>query len=746
MNAEHPPAALAPGPLGAWRWPPTVAWNSVGATLLLMAMGIGYYAWRLFTPSSCAWLAPDAASWTARGVLPRHTAECPIPDDVPVTDVVRGVGEVALRFADGSLVTLPLTSSLPLVAGRFFDGFWTLLFISVMFLLAAYAFARQPTDRALGAALVFATGMAISNPTTLLGLPIEELDNTARRFYFVANTQGLFSLLWGELLLFTLLFPTPMMPWLRRVWARAALAVAPLVVWLAVTIALLLTIRSATERMQYVIQVQSMISSVTILAIVVVILRRLVRMRSDTSDFVGRQQMLWLGGTSLSSLAVGATLWIIPHAVTGSPLLPDDLIGLPGLIAAFGFGIALLRFRLFAMERYLVRLLVDTVVVLLAIGTMFLAARTVAHWFGWDTVTLMVVGGIVVALGAPALRSRVERGVNWIVYRDPQSPYQVLSGVAESLAGRDVDFQQVAFDIRRALRLPLVRIVADGVEASAGVVDDVPGAQPVEFPIGQTEGVLAAYTRGGDDRLTDVELRLLGDLALQVGTALHQLRLTAELRRSREQLVLAREEERRVIRRVMHDDLAPTLAGISLQTETVRRLLLQEAPPPERAMQVLDGIARDARATSEGLRHLSYELRPPALDDRGLIAAIEDVGVSLLPLRLTVDAALMGDLTATPLPAAVEVAVYRITVEALRNAARHASATSCTVHMRREPGRCLVDVVDDGAGIPAGVHAGVGVTSMRERATELGGSLYIESLATGGTVVRVQLPIGRDDG
>ena len=736
MSVQPDPAARRP-----------IAWSPVVGTLIVLAMGVAYVVWRFLVPSSCAWIPPDANSWTAEGALPRHTADCPIPDGVPVIDAVHGAHDVTLTMADGARVTLPVADTLPLVGERVVDGAWTLLFVVSMFLLAAYAFARRPDDRGLGAALVFSAGLIVSIPTTLIGLPIAELNSSWARIHFVANTQGLFSLLWGEILLFAMLFPAAMEPWMARRAVRLSIATAPLLLWLCVVVVVWTTMPMTAQRVHYVIQAQSMVSVLTILAIVAVILMRMVRMRLDGSDFVGRQQLLWLGGTALSSLAGVMTLWIVPHALIGRSLLPDDLIGLPGMIAVFGFGVALLRIRIFSMESVLVRILVDTIVVLAAIAAMVVVARTVAVWLDWDTATLMVVGGIAIAVGAPALRRRAERGVNWIVYRDPQSPYHVLSKVAESLAGRDIDFSQVIVDIGRALRLPLVTLTADGVSASSGCASNVlPEAEAVEFPFDGAGGVLTAYTRGRGDRLTQEEHRLLSDLALQIGTATHQLKLAEELRRSREQLVLAREEERRAMRRVMHDDVAPTLAGIALQSETARRLVLHAPSTTERALQVLDGIARDAQATSQALRDLSYELRPPALDDRGLVAAIEDVGVSLAPLRLIVDADGLGDLVERPLPAAVEVAVFRITVEALRNAARHASASSCTVTMRRDSGRCVVEVSDDGDGVSEGTHAGVGVTSMRERAAELGGVVTIESLVSGGTVVALELPVGGGDG
>lgn len=747
MSVQPDPVALTQRPLSAPDRPRSVAWSALIGALIVLALGASFFAWRVLTPSSCAWITADAGSWSSAGVVPRHTDGCPVPDGIAVTDVTRGAHDVAVAFADGSHATLPLTPTLPLAGERLLDGAWTLLFVVSLLALAAYAFVRQPSDRALGAALVFSSGLASSLPTMLLGMPLAELNSMWWRVHFVANTQGLYSLLWGEALLFAILFPTPLVPRVARRAVRLSIATGPLVLWLCASALILLLMPMTAQRVQYVIRAESMISVLAILAIAAVILHRMVRMRLDGSDFVGRQQLLWLGGTSLSALAGALTLWIVPHALMGRPLLPDDLVGLPGMVMVFGFGVALLRIRLFEMESVLVRILVDTVVVLVSLLAMLAVARTVAVWLHWDTATFMVVGAIAVAVGAPILRSRTERGVNWIVYRDPQSPYHLLSRAAESLAGRDVDFTRVILDMGRALRLPLVTLTAGAVSASSGCDANVaPEAEAVVFRVDDADGALTAYTRGRGDRLTAEEHRLLSDLARQIGTALHQLELTAELRRSREQLVLAREEERRAMRRVMHDDVAPTLAGIALQSETARRLVLQWPDSPERTLHVLDGIARDARVTSEALRDLSYELRPPALDDRGLVAAIEDVGVSLAPLQVIVDADGLGDLGRRPLPAAVEVAAFRITVEALRNAARHADATSCTVTMRRETGRCLVAVADDGGGIPAGAHAGVGVTSMRERAAELGGAVTIESLASGGTVVSLDLPVGGDDG
>ncbi len=224
---------------------------------------------------------------------------------------------------------------------------------------------------------------------------------------------------------------------------------------------------------------------------------------------------------------------------------------------------------------------------------------------------------------------------------------------------------------------------------------------------------------------------------------MHDAALSEELQRSRERIVLAREEERRVIRRTLHDDIGPTVAGIALRAETVRQLTDR---PAERGQltTALDGIGRDATAAARQLRALSYELRPPALDDRGLVLALRDQAARLAPLVVEVLAGDLGRPGRDPdsLPAAVEVAAFRIAVSAMDNTVRHAGADHCWVRVDLDERQLIVEIDDDGTGLPDGFRAGVGVTAMRERAAELGGDCSHEPRPGGGTRVRARLPIG----
>jgi signal transduction histidine kinase len=213
----------------------------------------------------------------------------------------------------------------------------------------------------------------------------------------------------------------------------------------------------------------------------------------------------------------------------------------------------------------------------------------------------------------------------------------------------------------------------------------------------------------------------------------------ADLQRSRERLVLAREEERRRLRRDLHDELAPTLAALGLTAATVGELITTD---PEEAALANQRLRAAIRATVGDVRRLVYDLRPPALDELGLVEAVGErasrYDAPQEGFRTTVEA----PEELPPLPAAVEVAAYRIVQEALMNVARHARASMCTVRLVCPDSRTLeVEVTDDGVGLPGSAEGGVGLSSMRERAAELGGTCEIERSSPTGTRVFARLPL-----
>ncbi|CCG03672.1 sensor histidine kinase [Blastococcus saxobsidens] len=294
-----------------------------------------------------------------------------------------------------------------------------------------------------------------------------------------------------------------------------------------------------------------------------------------------------------------------------------------------------------------------------------------------------------------------------------------------------------------SLRLPYVAVLGiDGsVLASRGVpvtpVDDVPLVhQRLVVGVLRLAGV-----RGGP-----VVGPVLGALAHQLAPVVRALDLSRELQASRERLVLSREEERRRLRRELHDGLGPALAGLTLRVDTARNTVGRD-PAVDRALR---GLRDDVQEAVADVRRIVEDLRPAALDDLGLVGAIDALArrMGAGPLRVAVEA----DGLLPPLPAATEVAAYRIAQEAVTNAVRHAGPTAAEVRVRvgTDTDRSLTLVVeDDGCGprtAPGRPGGGNGLATMREWAEELGGALVVGRRSGGGTVVRATLPLAAASG
>ncbi|MFB4289670.1 sensor histidine kinase [Nonomuraea sp. ATR24] len=224
--------------------------------------------------------------------------------------------------------------------------------------------------------------------------------------------------------------------------------------------------------------------------------------------------------------------------------------------------------------------------------------------------------------------------------------------------------------------------------------------------------------------------RVLATLAPYAADVAHAVRMAADLQRSRERILSTREEERRRLRRDLHDGLGQSLSSMAMIINIARSRLKDS---PDSADALLQDLRTGMDAVAGDVRELVHGLRPPALDDLGLARALRELAGPQVPVR--VEGAL------SDLPAAVEVAVYRIVQEALTNIRRHAEAETVTVTLRRE--RCVlrVTVTDDGRGLPESHRPGVGLSSMRERAAELGGICVITGEPGRGTRVEVMLPL-----
>ena len=349
---------------------------------------------------------------------------------------------------------------------------------------------------------------------------------------------------------------------------------------------------------------------------------------------------------------------------------------------------------------------------------------------------------LVSALVHVPLRARVWAWARRLTFGERAAPYDVVARLAARLEHTDDaagQLGEVAGAVAAAFGVSFVRVeVERGGGETLAVSHGHEPAQVRALAITDRDrevGRLLLPARGMRSRLSLRDERLLGDLVRQAALAVRTSRLAEELQESRERLVVSREEERRRLRRDLHDGLGPALGGVVFRLESAR---LQVDADPAAARATLQDTAVMVQDVVADVRRLVHDLRPPALDDRGLVGALRQLAERAGP-AVVVRA---GDLP--ELPAAVEVAAYRIAAEALANVARHAGATRAEVRLGCEGGGLLVEVADDGAGVPADAEAGVGLLSLRERADELGGRTEVlcPGLDGAGTLVRAWLPVG----
>lgn len=713
------------------------------AGVLPVLLGLGYLMWRLVTPSECAWVTPSPQDWAEMGVRPLTEPGCSLVSGSTVTDA-HTVGEtVILATGSGAVAELPVDPSGPLVGHLLAESTWTLAFVVSFFALALYATWRRPTDRMAATTVVMSGALLGSTLVTVVGLPAHAGFSGSARWVFATTTMPVYLLAWGTGLAWAVVFPTPL-PQRRIHMVWAAVAVAPIFVWLTAALLLARTSSTFTGWMHSAIIVQSALTVTALAASMALLGVRLNRSSQVVPGSVPRQQLLWVVGSFCVAAILTLAIFMVPQLVSGQALLPAGLIGAPGLFFVAGFGIAMARYRLFDLDVVLARTLVYSGLTLVAI-VMYLAVSAImaAGFEAMAPAQVAVIGAVLVAIVVNPVRVRLERAVNRYFYGDRDEPYKALSRVAERITDRGLPDPGVAEDIRRALRAPYVGIIdnaGDAVESGDPSSSTENGR--VEFPAqhaGQRLGTLAVAARGPGERFARGERRLLEDIARQIGAGLHERSLVLQLQQSRERIVVAREEERRALRRTLHDEVGPTMAALSLRAETVRRLLARDGSQSAAIEPVLTSMAVDATQAAEVIRQLAYNLRPPALDEYGLQGALWRYTQSVTdpPVCLLTD----SDDHAEPLSAAVEAALYWIAVGALSNATRHSGAAACVVRLSCSSDCARLTVTDDGRGLSPDSRMGVGILSMQERAAELGGWCTV-SRGSPGTVVRAEIPVG----
>lgn len=423
-------------------------------------------------------------------------------------------------------------------------------------------------------------------------------------------------------------------------------------------------------------------------------------------------------------------------------------VRLLSLLFPLSFAIAILRYRLWDIDLLINRTLVYGLLSAFIIGAYVLLvglAGVILPLQNNFPLTIAATG--LIAILFQPLRTRLQVRVNLWIYGKPEDPMTALAKLGEQLEATAVPAQTLPTlleTIAQSLPSPYTAIAMPTMTQIIVSVGQPTAVSPHPFPLfhqGTTVGWLLVTPTAAEDMFSPDQEQLLQHVARQVGTAVHILKLTTDLQQANEQLWQIEQAERLRLRRDLHDGLGPALAGLALKLDAARNYAAQN---PVAADQLLQEYKTQAGEIIRDIRRIVHDLRPSALDQLGLLSALQEFvaqNSNGLPEATSGRAhlSLIAPAEIPDLPAAIEVAVYRIATEAITNSQRHAQAKQCTVQLAVDD-HLTLKIHDDGVGLPAGYQAGVGLSSMRERAEELGGSFAINSGNTG-TVVTAVLPL-----
>jgi signal transduction histidine kinase len=630
---------------------------------------------------------------------------------------------------------------------------WPTLLVNALLLLTSVAvFLVRPRDPATHAAMT-ASSIGLATTAGSGYFSLEALDLVAGREFWrwFAGECG-FALLWGGMLHFALAFPAVTSG--RRYRRTVTLGyLGPVLLYGVAAAVAVVLLGDPFQRF-------AVLGSPALPALFVyplLVLGVLVHKYLTCADESTRRPLRWLAVTLGGGAAVYFAIWVVPVMVTGRPLLPDTYQTLAFAAVPIAVVAVILRHQALDIE----------VVVSRSLAYGALSAGVIGLYIGLvsalslvfppiDSLWKQAAAAATVAVLVQPLRTRLQTLINKRLFGDRDDPYHVVSTLASRLENSHTPgsvLPAIVETVSAALRLPYVaiEIQARGRTETAASVGTAPTGELHRMPLtfqGERVGYLVISPRGAREVLRRRDRIALAEVARHAGAAVYTARLTRDLRRSRDRLVKAREKERRRILHELHDGVGPTLAAVALGIDASQRSVGNET-----ATGVLLGRLRDElQAAIVEIRRLAHGLRPPVLDRIGLIPAIREYAGALASRAAPSDGSDYGVTivlevpTVLPkLPASVDVAAYRIICEALTNVTRHACARSCAVRLWVDDD-LHIEVVDDGVGIgqSALTDGGVGLSSMRERAAELGGEWLVDTDRGGGTRVFATLPLPKE--
>ncbi|MGN6795770.1 MAG: histidine kinase [Streptosporangiaceae bacterium] len=493
-----------------------------------------------------------------------------------------------------------------------------------------------------------------------------------------------------------------------------------------------------------------------------------VRYRSGGPE--ARQQIKWIAFTAaaligwsvvvVASMYLGGQHWALLTTIAEQVVTAIGLAGFPVAIA-----IAILKYGLYQIDVIISKAvsfgLLSAALTAVYVGIV-VGIGTLAGYAGGPVLT--VAAAVVVSMLFHPVRRRASLLANRFVYGRRASPYQVLADFAQDMAGQldaDAALDRMAAVLGGATGAERVEVwVLVGSMLSPRSVWPAgaePGAAPEAVALGSSLTVLGPVARAvgvyhhdellgvimlqkaRNEPVSAAEDKLLTDLASQAGLVLRNVRLTAELqatvddlRASRRRLVQAQDDERQRIERNLHDGAQQQLVALSVHLG----LLDGAAEDPDEVRELTADLRSGLRAALDDLRALARGIYPPVLADQGLCAALQ-AQAGRAPMPVLVEADGVGRF-----PRETEATLYFCILEALQNVAKYAQASLTTVTLAQADGSLQFSVADDGGGFdPAAAGHGSGLQGMADRLSAIGGQLHLESAPGQGTTVRGTVPV-----
>lgn len=616
----------------------------------------------------------------------------------------------------------------------------SLTFALVNYVVFSVLLMRKPDDQSIIALAIASSGL-FGSIAWLFGFQITDFLVGDTFWLYRFSTEVVYLLSAVGVLHFALVFPTPLPIVHNRGWLLVGIYVVTYglygyLVWNARQ-----TTENPVQLMASVVDANTTVPTLCYgLSLLCIILNyRIIKEESQ------RQKIRIVFFTISLVLGLSLILRGLPWLVNSETLVTSNEMGIIGLIVPVAVVFAIQRHRLWNIDPIINRTLVYFSLSAVIVGLYIILVEITGNVLqtGLSLPSSILATGSVTIMFQP-IRRGVQRTVDRVMYGQRDDPVIVFQRLAQQMESSTLPtniLPNLAQTIAQTLKIPYVSILLadDTGQMKTAATWGTPSTHTEAIALmyqNDVLGNLVVAQRGAQESFNQQELSLLSSIAAITATTVRAVQLSHDLRRSRQRIVTAREEERRRIRRNLHDGLGPQLASQTLGLEAISQLMLVN---PEKAQALLEALKSQAQEAILDVRRLVYDLRPPALDDLGLVGALRQTANRYETELLRFSFEIANNLP--DLPAAVETAIYRVAQEAMTNVVRHAHATVCNVHLYCEENQLVIDVRDNGQGLNSEAQSGVGLQSMLERAAELNGTCVIDPLPDGGTRVRAQFPL-----